>query len=631
MINKFSNVCRFVHARNLIWVITILVVIPLDLTAYGSVEVQDDRPNIVLLVSEDNSIHYMDHFTPGGAKTPNIDKLADEGIIFDRAFSNSPVCSVARSTVMNGVYAPRSATHHHRAIEKVKMPEGWELFPYYLRNEGYFTVVNGKKDFNMFEGDIWDEDGNDAHWSGRPSKNTPFFYMEQTGPDTHESRLHFDEETYRTQSTSHDPDEVELSPYFPDTELFRYTHATYLDRHLDIDRKVGQVVEELKKDGLIENTIIIYYGDHGGVLPRSKGYVYESGLHVPMVVYIPEKFRDLSPFEPGSRVKGFVEFIDLGPTILNLAGVGLQAHMDGTPFLGKDVSAEQVNERDETFSSADRFDEKYDMVRALRKGNFKYIRNFHPYYPDGLWNRYRYIQLAYMQWRDLYKAGELNSVQSHFFEEREPEALYDISSDPHEINNLAGDPQYAEVLNEMRSRLRLKMRSMPDLGLFTESYLVKNAVQNPLSFAQENTTQISHLLDISDLMLLPFEKVKTDLKNALESDDRWKQYWALIVCSTFGEQAKEMATFAKELVQDESHAVRIRAAEFLGVLRVDDPITPLYDIINSTSDEADILLALNTMTYLRDHLGYYVNIDLVKPAIESNQIDWRLEHLKSND
>ncbi|MCC5906919.1 MAG: sulfatase [Balneolaceae bacterium] len=590
-----------------------------------------DRPNIVLLVSEDNSVQFMDHYYPGGAKTPNIESLAEGGITFDRVFSNSPVCSVARTTVINGVYAPRTATHHHRRIESVKMPDEWEMFPYYLRQEGYFTVKNGKKDFNMVEGDVWDEDGGQAHWRSRPDTDTPFFYMEQTGNDTHEGQLHFDEQTFRNQPTVHDPDSVDVFPYLPDTDLVRYTHAFYLDRHLDMDDKVGQVIAELEKDGLRENTIIIYYGDHGGSLPRSKGYIYESGLHVPMVIYIPEQFKHLSPFNSGSRVDGFVEFVDIGPTVLNLAGVGLPSHMDGKPFLGPDVTASQVADRDETFSYADRFDEKYDMVRALRKGNYKYMRNYHSYYPDALRNRYRHIQLAYPHWQELYEAGELNKIQRNFFEPRQPEALYDLLSDPHETQNLVGDPQYAEVLEDMRGRMRQHMRSMPDLGLFPESYLVEHAVKDPLSFSRQNTTRITQLLEVADLALLSFDEARVKLGSALESKDPWKQYWGLVVCSVFGEQAYEFKLHARNLVSDESLPVRVRAAELLGVLGGDDPMTVLYMAVNQANNQADVLLALNTMTYLRDHLGYEINSVRITPSVKSDQIDWRLEHLKNNN
>ncbi len=510
------------------------------------------------------------------------------------------------------------------------MPEGWEMFPYYLREDGYYTVKNGKKDFNMIEGEVWDEDGGQAHWRSRPDEDTPFFYMEQTGNDTHEGQLHFDMETFRNQPTDHDPDEVDVFPYLPDTELIRYTHAYYLDRHLDMDEKVGRVLRELEEDGLREETIIIYYGDHGGSLPRSKGYIYEAGLHVPMVIYIPEKFRALSPFDPGSRTKGFVEFVDIGPTVLNLAGVGLPAHMDGRPFLGPDVTAGQVAERDETFSYADRFDEKYDMVRALRKGDYKYMRNYHAYYPDALRNRYRFLQLAYPHWQELFEAGELNEVQRQFFEPREPEALYDLASDPHETRNLAGDPEYAGVLADMRGRLRERMRSMPDLGLFPESYLLAHAVQDPLAFGRQNTTRITKLLNVADLALLSFDEARPDLLAALAADDPWMRYWALVACSVFGREASELKFYADALASDESLPVRIRAAELLGVLEAEDPIPVLYKAVKDATNEADVLLALNTMTYLRDHLGYEVDPMRIESGIESRQINHRIEHLSGD-
>ena len=186
----------------------------------------------------------------------------------------------------------------------------------------------------------------------------------------------------------------------------------------------------MEEDGLMDNTIIFYYGDHGGVLPRSKGYIYESGLHVPMVVYVPEKWKHLSPFAPGSRVDGFVRFIDLAPTVLHLAGIDIPEQIDGKPFLGKDLSVDDLTARNRVFSYADRFDEKYDLVRALRKGNYKYIRNYQPFNIDGLYNFYRYKMLAFQEWKSLYGSGELNSEQRHFFEARPPECLYDLEQGP---------------------------------------------------------------------------------------------------------------------------------------------------------------------------------------------------------
>lgn len=600
-----------------------------QLSAFAVADDAQERPNFVVLVSEDNSVHYMDHFVPGGAVLPNIEALAENGITFDRAFSNAAVCSVARTTVITSVYAPRNATHHHRRLARTSHTPSREMFPYYLREAGYYTLKSGKKDFNATEGEIWDEDGGQAHWRSRPDDDTPFFYMEQTGADTHEGRLHFDRETFRNEPTEHDPDQVEAFPYLPDTDLIRYTHAFYLDRHLAMDRKVGEVLAELEEDGLRENTIIIYYGDHGGSLPRSKGYIYEAGLHVPMVIHIPEKFRHLSPFEEGDRVDGFVEFVDIGPTILNLAGAGLPSHMDGRPFLGPDITAEQVAERDETFSYADRFDEKYEMVRALRKGDYKYMRNYRAHYPDALVNEYRFRQLAYSHWRELYEAGELNSVQRRFFEAREPEALYDLDSDPHETRNLAGDPEYAKVLEDMRGRLRQRMRSLPDLGVFPESYLLEHAVVDPYGFGEANVNRVTRLLDVADLALKPFEKARPALKAAMEAEDPWERYWGLIACAAIGEDALELEEYVRRLASDDVVPVRIRAAETLGVFGVEDPMPILYEAMAMSENQSDALLALNTMAYLRDFLGFEVDSDRIVPpeGIGRNQIDRRLEHL----
>jgi len=629
MMNKYFENSRK-SSLFLVWAVIIVIAGTGNVSTANTLNQESDRPNIVLLVSEDNSVHYLDHFTPGGVRTPHIESLAEGGITFDRAFSNSPVCSVARTTLINAIYAPRTATHHHRKLERVTMPKGWNMFPHYLREQGYYTVINGKKDFNMAEGDVWDEDGDQAHWSSRPNENTPFFYMEQTGPETHESRLHFDKQTFRTQPTDLNPDSIDVFPYLPDTELVRYTHAFYLDRHQDMDDKVGRVLEDLEKAGLREETIIFYFGDHGGVLPRSKGYAYESGLHVPLIVYIPEKYKHLSPFSAGSRVQGFIEFVDIGPTVLNLAGIGLPTHMDGKPFLGPNVTAGEVAERDEAFSYADRFDEKYDMVRALRKGDFKYMRNYHAYYPDALYNRYRYIQLAYSQWHTLYEQGELNEVQRQFFEPRQPEALYDLASDPHETHNLADDPKYENILKELRGRLNQRIRSMPDLGMFPESYLIKYAIDNPLEFARKNTTRITKLLNVAELSLLSFKEARAPLKVALLAEDPMKRYWALVAASHFSEQAKEFTSIARNLTKDDNMAVRIRAAELLGVIGADGPMDVLYNVINSAESEADVLLALNVMTYLRYHLGYHVDSNRIQPASMNPQIEWRLEHISSN-
>ena len=224
-----------------------------------------ERPNIVWIVSEDNSIHYLNHFFKGGAKAPNIEALAAHGLTFDRAFCNAPVCSVARTTLATGCYGPRIGTQFHRCYKRAEMPEGLRMFPAYLREAGYYTTNNSKKDYAAVEGKgVWDASSNKASWRNRPEKDQPFFHMESHG-QSHESSLHFGKSTFENQKTKADPEKVKLAPYHPDVPIFRYTHAYYLDRMGVIDGIVGQTVAKLKEDGLLEDTFIFYFGDHGGV------------------------------------------------------------------------------------------------------------------------------------------------------------------------------------------------------------------------------------------------------------------------------------------------------------------------------------------------------------------------------
>ncbi len=385
------------------------VVFAIDATQHSADAAQ--KPNVVWIVSEDNSIHFLAHFFEGGTATPHIEALAAQGLTFDHAFSNAPVCSVARTTLATACYAPRIGTQYHRRYQLAAMPAGLRMFPAYLRDAGYYTTNNSKKDYNAVEGPgVWDESSNKASWRNRPNKNQPFFHM-QSHAESHESSLHFGIDALAQQETVTDPASVELADYHPDTPLFRYTHARYLDRMRAIDNIVGETVAKLHEDGLLEDTFVFYFGDHGGVLPRSKGYLYESGLHVPLVVRVPQNFKHLVDGQEGTRVSGFVNFIDFGPTVLQLAGAEIPDQVDGRAFLGPGISLAEVNARDESFGYADRFDEKYEFVRSLRKGKYQYIRHYQPYLPDGLNNNYRYKCLAFQQWRDLFATGKLNEVQ----------------------------------------------------------------------------------------------------------------------------------------------------------------------------------------------------------------------------
>ncbi len=590
-----------------------------------------NQPNFMWLISEDNSMHFLKMFDEHGASTPRIETLAKEGLTFRNAFSNCPVCSVARTTLITGCYAPRIGTQFHRKSVPVPMPGNLKMFPTYLREAGYYTTNKQKKDYNAIENNgVWDESSKNASWRNRAG-GQPFFHK-QTFTTTHESSLHFTEQNMERQKTKTDPESVFIAPYHPDTPTFRYTYARYHDRIQEVDRQIGKVVDQLTDDGLLEDTFIFYFGDHGGVLPRGKGYSYESGLHVPLVVRVPEKWKHLVDFQRGDDVNGFVSFIDFGPTLLKLAGIELPAGIDGKPFLGSDISAKNVNDRDEALGYADRFDEKYDLVRTLRKGKFEYVRNYQPFNFDGLQNNYRYKMLAYQEWRTLYDAGKLNPVQRQFFETRPAEALYDIEADPHETKNLATDPAYAKTLRELRALLAERVKSLPDLSMYPESFLVDKAFSNPTEFGHAHKAEISNLVDIADLSVISFAEARSKLSNALSSDNPWERYWALIACTTHQEPAGEFSGQIKRMAQvDSEPLVRVRAAEFLAIVESKPPQAVITEVLAATESGVEAGLILNTLTLLQDGkpgFKFDISIDQLMPSVRSNDaVQRRFEYL----
>jgi len=566
------------------------------------------KPNILWLVSEDNSLHYMNLYTEGGAEMPNISSLASSGVVFENAFSNAPVCSVARSTIITGVYAPRIGTQYHRRMSLVKLPNNVKPLPVYLKEAGYYTTNNSKEDYNFIkDGAIWDESSGKASYKNR-KKEQPFFHV-QNFHNTHEGQLHFDKEHLENALKNNNLDSIKPFPYHPDTPTFRYTQSLYHNHHKDVDNEIGKFLKKLENEGLLENTIIFYYADHGGVLPRSKGYIFESGLNVPLVVRIPEKFKKLSPFKAGTRTSSFVEFVDLVPTVLSLAGIEIPKSVDGKPFLGKKIKRFELEKQNTTFGYADRFDEKYDLVRSIRVGKYKYIRNYQPFNIDGLYNFYRYKMLAYKEWYNLFIGGKLNEVQSQFFRPRKPEGLYNIDEDPHETNNLVNDISYNETLLDLRSKLNDHLISINDLSFLPEPHLLKNGLNDIVGYSEKNKDLIKKLIEISDLQLYDYNEVSSQIKDALTDNNPWVRYWGLIVCSTFGNQAlenKDKISFIFE--NDPENLVRMRAAEFLILNNFDISDSKINSLLKNSNFEAETNLMLNTLA----------NIKTINPSYKLN-------------
>jgi len=575
---------------------------------------QQKRPNIVWITTEDNSSCWYKLYNPEhGVAMPTVEKLARHGLLFKNAYSNAPVCSAARSTIISGVYGPRTGAHFHRPQVKVKLPKGLKLFPAYLRKAGYYTTNNSKQDYNYEKSavkGVWDESSRKATFKKR-KKGQPFFHV-QNFVNTHESRLFPD--FPKNKKYIIDPADVTLFPYHPDTPLMRQKYAQYLTMNNQADREMGKMIKQLEQEGVLDDTFIFHYGDHGGVLPGGKGYAHNDGLQVAMVVYVPKNFKHLAPAENGTKVDGFVQFVDLSATVLNLAGLEIPEQIDGKPFLGKGVTLEEINKRDTTIGYADRFDEKYDHVRFLRKGKYTYWRNYQPFNFDGLHNFYRYKQAAFCEWRDLAKAGKLNDVQSAFFKARAPEQLFDIEKDPHEVNNLAKDPAYENILVEMRNAMKSRVRELPDVSFLPETAL-SPCNGNVVSLLKENKEQIAKLATIADLQLTPFPEAKERIQKALNAADPMERYWGLITCSAFGERAGTFYAKARELAgSDPNRLVRTRATEFLGLTGAADPAPLLLNILKECNDPIEANLILNTVVLLRDGAGMKIDPALVKKA-----------------
>jgi len=465
-----------------IWIVTLLLA-PAFFAVPRSAQVASTtatRPNILWISAEDLSPDlgcYGDLY----ARTPNLDRLAGQGARFTNAFATTPVCAPSRSAIITGMYPTTIGTHHMRS--KGVPPPYVKAFTEYLRAAGYYCTNNVKTDYN-FEAPpshtppitIWDESSRQAHWRNR-EPGQPFFAVFNLTV-THESQIRTGAEEFARNTAAlkpedrHDPARAELPPYYPDTQITRNDWARYYDLITAMDIQVGNILKQLEEDGLADNTIVFFWGDHGRGLPRAKRWVYDSGIRVPLIIRWPGRIR------PGSVRETLVSLLDLGPTVLSLAGVKIPAHMQGRAFLGDQAAPE----RQYIFAHRDRMDEAYDMIRAVRDKRYKYIRNFYPARPYAQYIDYMEQMPTMQEMRRLNKEHHnalspnygkaLTPAQQIFFLPEKPEEeLYDTAADPHEVNNLAKSPQHQDTLKRMRQALEQWMKDTADLGLIPEPVL----------------------------------------------------------------------------------------------------------------------------------------------------------------
>lgn len=516
-----------------------------------------EKPNILWIVSEDNSAYFTGCYGNSFATTPNIDKLASKGFLYTHAYCTNAVCAPSRNTIITGAYSASNGNENMRS----NYPKSADVhtYPEYLRKAGYYCTNNSKTDYNtsgINPLEIWDESSNKAHYKNRP-KGKPFFAVFNIGT-SHESCLH---NQTPTKDLRHNPAKVILPPYHPDTPEMRHDWAQYYDKIEDMDKEVGIFLKELDENGLADNTIVMYYGDNGGVLARSKRFIYETGTRIPFIVRIPEKYKYLYPsVKPGQKVNRLINFVDLAPTLLSIAGTPIPGYMQGEAFLGK----QKTKDPEYTFMSRQRMDERYDLVRAVRDKHYRYIRNYMPFRITMQHVNYLFKAASAQSWEKAFKEGRTNVVQSAPFRTKPIEELYDTEIDPWEVKNLAFDPAYAPVLVRMHKAENEWMRKIRDVGLIPESeYKNFAGAKSMYDYMRSAECPFEELLKAADLATLGGKSNLNTFVQYLKSSNSAIRYWGATGLLILKNDARPAIAALKEASNDKSGAVATLVAETL--------------------------------------------------------------------
>lgn len=514
-----------------------------------------DRPNILWISSEDNGPHIGAYGDPD-ARTPTLDALARRGARFTRAWAAAPVCAPSRTAIITAVLPQTTGGMHMRS--EVPLPPDVPMFPALLRQAGYYTSNNVKEDYNHpTPPGVWDESSSSAHWRKRRD-GQPFFSVFNL-VTTHESQIR-----KRPHTAVHDPARVRVPPYHPDTPEVRQDWAQYHDKMTEMDGEVARRLAELDADGLAESTVVVYWGDHGVGLPRGKRWLYPAGLDVPLIVYVPERFKALAPegYAPGAALTRLVSLLDLGPSTLSLAGIRPPASMQGRAFMG----AFAAPPRSWLAAGRDRMDERVDMSRAIRDDRYLYVRNFRPDRPQGQYLAYMFETPTTQVWKARHDAGQLTAIQDAFWRPKAPEELYDLPNDPDAVHNLAADPAHAATLSRLRGVLHAHMRDTRDLGLLWEVEMHRRrGDRTPWALAHDDAAfPVGRVLDAAEQASSLRPEVLPALRAGLRDPDAAIRAWSALGLGWRGAEAvRGSRRDLVNLLSDEAAAPRMAAAEAL--------------------------------------------------------------------
>ncbi|MBI4622649.1 MAG: sulfatase-like hydrolase/transferase [Verrucomicrobia bacterium] len=479
-----------------------------------------DQPNILWLTSEDHGIE-MGCYGDALARTPNVDALAAKGMLFKHAWSVHPVCAPARSAIISGLYSTSSGSVHMRSM--VPMPAGAKMYPQFLREAGYHCTNNSKEDYSLRKpAGTWDDSSASAHWRNRRA-GQPFFAIFNS-TRSHESQIRT-----RPHRQIASPAAIRVPAYHPDTPEVRQDWAQYYDKVSEADADAGARLKEIEAAGLAADTIVFYYGDHGSGMPRSKRWPSNSGLHVPMVVFFPDKWRHLAPkeYQPGGRSDRMVSFVDLAPTVLSLAGVRPPAGMQGHAFAGP----HQTPPPPFLYGARGRMDECQDSVRSVTDGRYVYLRNYYPHVSQAQHVDYQFQTPTTRIWREWYDQRKTNAAQSLFWQTpKAPEELYDLQTDRDEVKNLAGSPAHRAILEKLRAAQRAHVTQVRDVCFLPEGEIhSRSQGSSPYDMARDDAKYpFQRIFDAADLASNLDPAALPRLTTLIADADSAVRYWAAL-------------------------------------------------------------------------------------------------------
>jgi arylsulfatase A-like enzyme len=493
----------------------------------------EEQPNILWITIEDTSPHFIGGYGNKNAKTPNIDRLIKEGVKFTSAFANAPVCSSARSTIITGALNETLGTGNHRS--NYPLPKFIKGFPTFLKEKGWYTSNNVKTDYATSDSrriikESWHESSNDAGWWDREI-NQPFFCV-FNHVDSHQSRTMTNPYPWYQKFVREELDdkmvvgenEFEMPPYLKDSPEMRKHIARIYNSIALTDKRIGLLLDSLEDDGLMDETIIFLYGDHGEAIPGGKSGSVGVGYKVPLIIRFPEKFKYLSPWEIGTVSDELINFDDLGPTILSIARIEIPDYMTGRPILGNYRKAPEQF----IFTSRNRIDETPDLTRSVTDGEFMYSKVFMPQFPELKYQKYADVSDVVQQIRNDHQAGVLNRRQSAMLEERATsEYLFNLKADPWKLHNLADEEKYRNKTKDLRNILFKHILDVRDV-MFLPEYSIDQLSRNTTAFEYRQTQDYNLPELLKTAALTGHRKNAKQLLRRLDMNDPHVLYWTLM-------------------------------------------------------------------------------------------------------